>query len=77
MLGRLDVRHREEVQVEKSRLQFGYFEIRGRISKRKLVVMTNPDVHAEAPVARRLEQQTAKLPSDLFLDLQWSFSSLR
>jgi len=29
--------------------------------------MTNPDVHAEGPVARRLEQQTAKLPSDLFL----------
>jgi hypothetical protein len=32
-----------------------------------LVVMTNPDVHAEGPVARNLEQQTAKLPSDLFL----------
>ncbi|MBV8214772.1 MAG: hypothetical protein JOZ08_16320 [Verrucomicrobia bacterium] len=29
--------------------------------------MTNPDVHAEGPVARSLEQQTAKLPSDLFL----------
>jgi hypothetical protein len=29
--------------------------------------MTNPDVHAEGPVARNLEQQTAKLPSDLFL----------
>ena len=29
--------------------------------------MTNPDVHVEGPVARRLEQQTAKLPSDLFL----------
>jgi hypothetical protein len=26
-----------------------------------------PDVHAEGPVARNLEQQTAKLPSDLFL----------
>ena len=29
--------------------------------------MTNADVHAEGPVARSLEQQTAKLPSDLFL----------
>jgi hypothetical protein len=29
--------------------------------------MTNPDVHAEGPLARSLEQQTAKLPSDLFL----------
>jgi hypothetical protein len=29
--------------------------------------MTNPEVHAEGPVARSLEQQTAKLPSDLFL----------
>jgi hypothetical protein len=29
--------------------------------------MTNPDVHAEGPVAGSLEQQTAKLPSDLFL----------
>jgi hypothetical protein len=29
--------------------------------------MTNPDVHAEGLVARSLEQQTAKLPSDLFL----------
>jgi hypothetical protein len=29
--------------------------------------MTNPDVHVEGPVARTLEQQTAKLPSDLFL----------
>jgi hypothetical protein len=29
--------------------------------------MTNLDVHAEGPVARSLEHQTAKLPSDLFL----------
>jgi hypothetical protein len=29
--------------------------------------MTNPNVHAEGPIARNLEQQTAKLPSDLFL----------
>jgi len=29
--------------------------------------MTNPEVHAEGPVARGLEQQTAKLPSDLVL----------
>jgi len=29
--------------------------------------MTNTTVHAEGPVARSLEQQTAKLPSDLFL----------
>ena len=29
--------------------------------------MTKPTVHAEGPVARSLEQQTAKLPSDLFL----------
>lgn len=29
--------------------------------------MTNPNVHAEGPIARTLEQQTAKLPSDLFL----------
>ena len=29
--------------------------------------MTNPDVHAEGPVARTLEEQTARLPSDLFL----------
>ena len=29
--------------------------------------MTNPDVHVECPMARHLEQQTAKIPSDLFL----------
>jgi hypothetical protein len=29
--------------------------------------MTNPDVHAEGPIARTLEEQTVKLPSDLFL----------
>jgi hypothetical protein len=29
--------------------------------------MTDADVHAEGPFARALEQQTAKLPSDLFL----------
>jgi len=29
--------------------------------------MTNPELHAEGPIARSLEQQTAKLPSDLFL----------
>jgi hypothetical protein len=29
--------------------------------------MTNPERHAEGPIARTLEQQTAKLPSDLFL----------
>ena len=29
--------------------------------------MSNPNVHAEGPIARTLEQQTAKLPSDLFL----------
>lgn len=29
--------------------------------------MTNAEVHAEGPVARSLEHQTAKLPSDLFL----------
>ena len=29
--------------------------------------MNNPNVHAEGPIARTLEQQTAKLPSDLFL----------
>jgi hypothetical protein len=29
--------------------------------------MTDADVHAEGPFARTLEQQTAKLPSDLFL----------
>ena len=29
--------------------------------------MTNAEVHAEGPVARGLEYQTAKVPSDLFL----------
>jgi hypothetical protein len=29
--------------------------------------MTIPNVHAEGPIARTLEEQTAKLPSDLFL----------
>jgi hypothetical protein len=29
--------------------------------------MTTPEVHAEGPIARTLEEQTAKLPSDLFL----------
>jgi hypothetical protein len=29
--------------------------------------MTNANIHTEGPVARNLEQQTAKLPSDLFL----------
>jgi hypothetical protein len=29
--------------------------------------MTDPDVHAEGLIARTLEEQTAKLPSDLFL----------
>jgi hypothetical protein len=29
--------------------------------------MTTPDTHTEGPIARTLEEQTAKLPSDLFL----------
>ena len=29
--------------------------------------MTNPIEHSEGPVARALEEQTAKLPSDAFL----------
>jgi hypothetical protein len=29
--------------------------------------MTTPEAHAEGPIARTLEEQTAKLPSDLFL----------
>jgi hypothetical protein len=29
--------------------------------------MTNSDVQTEGPIARTLEEQTAKLPSDLFL----------
>jgi hypothetical protein len=29
--------------------------------------MTTADVHVEGPIARSLEEQTAKLPSDLFL----------
>lgn len=37
------------------------------VAKPKSYCMTNPDVHAEGPIARTLEQQTAKLPSDLFL----------
>lgn len=37
------------------------------MAKPKQESMTNPDVHAEGPIARTLEEQTAKLPSDLFL----------
>jgi hypothetical protein len=37
------------------------------VLKAKSYCMSNPDVHAEGPIARSLEQQTAKLPSDLFL----------
>jgi hypothetical protein len=37
------------------------------MGKPKQDSMTNPDVHAEGPIARTLEEQTAKLPSDLFL----------
>jgi hypothetical protein len=40
--------------------------VKGSQSER-LSYMTNPNVHAEGPIARGLEQQTAKLPSDLFL----------
>ena len=29
--------------------------------------MTNPDTQSEGPVARAIEEQTAKLPSDVFL----------
>jgi hypothetical protein len=29
--------------------------------------MTNPIEHSEGPVARAIEEQTAKLPSDVFL----------
>ena len=29
--------------------------------------MTNPTEHSEGPVARAIEEQTAKLPSDAFL----------
>jgi hypothetical protein len=29
--------------------------------------MTNPNAQTEGPIARTLEEQTAKLPSDLFL----------
>ena len=29
--------------------------------------MTNPTQHSEGPVARAIEEQTAKLPSDAFL----------
>ncbi len=29
--------------------------------------MTNPTQHSEGPVARAIEEQTAKLPSDTFL----------
>ena len=39
----------------------------GGSQNERLSYMTNPNVHAEGPVARGLEQQTAKLPSDLFL----------
>jgi hypothetical protein len=38
-----------------------------RSQSERLSYMTNPDVHAEGSVARSLEQQTAKIPSDLFL----------
>jgi hypothetical protein len=34
---------------------------------RFLVTMTNPIEHGEGPVARAIEEQTAKLPSDTFL----------
>jgi hypothetical protein len=37
------------------------------VAKPKSYCMSNPNVHAEGPIARTLEQQTAKLPSDLFL----------
>ena len=30
-------------------------------------LMTNPTEHREGPVARAIEEQTAKLPSDVFL----------
>jgi hypothetical protein len=30
-------------------------------------LMTNPTEHREGPVARAIEKQTAKLPSDAFL----------
>jgi hypothetical protein len=37
------------------------------MAKPKQESMTNPNEHAEGPIARTLEEQTAKLPSDLFL----------
>jgi hypothetical protein len=37
------------------------------MAKPKEESMTNPEVHTEGPIARTLEEQTAKLPSDLFL----------
>jgi hypothetical protein len=31
------------------------------------LLMTNPVEHSEGPIARAIEQQTAKIPSDVFL----------
>jgi hypothetical protein len=42
-------------------------EIHERALKRNGITMTNAEVHVEGPVARSLEYQTAKVPSDLFL----------
>jgi hypothetical protein len=48
--------------VDKKRKQINYLKIGGK----KMELQDNPQ-HKEGPVARAIEEQTAKLPSDVFL----------
>ncbi len=41
--------------------------LKHKTSPQKKHIMTNPTEHSEGTIARKIEEQTAKLPSDTFL----------